>query len=647
MSRLNTYAVCFLACLMLVNVVHSQEIKTSKDAVAIKYFKKSYKSMKNKEFYTSLEYAEKAIKKDPNFVEAYVLAAEMASVIGNYDKSCNYYTTAINIDTAKFYKNYLYAAYNYMQCGKPDSAVKYFEQYFLRHPNPNSISAKIRNDNELCKWRIEQMEHPLDIALMNMGPAINSEWEEYLPAITADESMLIFTVQRPRDKETKCPKCLSEEDFYYSEQVDGVWKEREFLTNINSHYNEGGQCISPDGKYMIFTACDRDEGFGSCDLYWSKRVGNKWSKPQNCGQPVNTKYWESQPTFAADGKTIYYISNRPGGVGKKDIWQTTMVEEGVFTEPKNVGKPINTIDDEVSAYIHPDGKTMYFVSYGHKGMGDADIFYTTLGEDGVFAEPVNMGYPINTHAEEFSLVVNAHGDKAYFSSDKEGGFGNLDLYWFELPEAFRPSPVTYFKGKIYDAQDNRPLQVLFEVVDVKTGSVVVSSTSDPVSGEFLVCIPTNNQYALNATKENYLFYSENFHIDTSFSQWKPYEKDIALKRMEIGESVVLRNVFFDTDEWWLKKESEPELQRLVKLMKENPRMRIEIAGHTDNVGTYEYNQKLSNGRAKAIYDYLVKAGIDASRMTYKGYAYDKPVADNATEEGRALNRRTEFTIIGF
>jgi outer membrane protein OmpA-like peptidoglycan-associated protein len=416
---------------------------------------------------------------------------------------------------------------------------------------------------------------------------------------------------------------------------------------INTSYNEGAQCISPDGKYLIFTACDRDDGMGSCDLYWSKRIGEIWSKPRNFGKPVNTRYWESQPTFAADGKTILFASNRPGGLGNIDIWETVMLEEGVFSEPVNLGTPINTMKDEISPFLHPDGVTLYFASTGHRGLGGEDIFYSILQEDGQWSEPINMGYPINTVANEFNLIVNARGDKAFFSSSKKGGFGGLDLYWFELPESLRPLPVTYFKGNILDNKDEKPLEALFEVIDLKTNKIVVTSTSDPLTGEFLVCIPTNSHYALNAIKEHYLFYSENFEINGEYSKMEPYEKNILLKRIELGESIILKNVFFDTDKSILKPESEVELNRLFTLMQQNLQMNIEISGHTDNVGNREYNAALSKDRAEAVFDYLVEKGVDANRMTYAGYGFDKPVSNNDTPEGRALNRRTEFTIIGF
>jgi outer membrane protein OmpA-like peptidoglycan-associated protein len=369
--------------------------------------------------------------------------------------------------------------------------------------------------------------------------------------------------------------------------------------------------------------------------------------PRNFGNPVSTRYWESQPTFSADGKTILFVSNRPGGEGSMDIWQTTMSEEGVFTDPVNIGPPVNTLKDETSPFLHPDGITLYFASTGHQGMGGEDIFYATLQQDGKWTQPVNMGYPINTIANEFNLIVNAKGDKAFFSSNKKGGFGKLDLYWFELPQSLRPLPVTYFKGKIVDNKDETPLEALFEVIDLKTNKVVITSSSDPVTGEFLVCIPTNSSYALNAVKEHYLFYSENFEIAGTYSEILPYEKDVALKRIELGESIILKNVFFDTDKADLKPASETELNRLTLLMQQNPRMKVEISGHTDNIGNKEHNATLSNNRARSVFDYLVHQGIAAERMTYKGYGFDKPVASNDTEEGRALNRRTEFTIIGF
>ena len=216
-----------------------------------------------------------------------------------------------------------------------------------------------------------------------------------------------------------------------------------------------------------------------------------------------------------------------------------------------------------------------------------------------------------------------------------------------MPKEIRPQAVTYMKGRIFDATDNMPLEAGFKVIDLKTGQTMVTSTSDPKTGEFLICIPTNSMYALHAERSNYLFYSENFELEDSYSNLKPFVKDIYLKRIELGESIVLKNIFFDTDKWDLKPESEVELNNLLVLLNSNKHMRIEIAGHTDNVGSKEHNLSLSENRAKAVYKYLVNNGVDAQRLTYKGYGFEQPISTNDTEEGRALNRRTEFTIVGF
>ena len=636
---------------LFVSVGFTQTITTSTNKKAIKEFKKAYKSLNNRNFTDAILYGKNAIKEDPYFADACILVAESYSLLGNCEEAYLYYEKTVESERDIPAKLYLTATYGFMGCGYPAQAAKCFEIYFAKYSGGNKTQGNVYSSYELCLWRAKMMRDSLSINPQNMGKNINSAWSEYLPTLTADESELIFTVRRPADKKTICPEgkiCVEEEDFYVSKKVNGEWTKRKPLGKpINTPRNEGAQCISPDGKYLIFTACYREDGKGSCDLYWSKRVGDIWSKPRNFGEPVNTRYWESQPTFGADGKTILFTSNRPGGVGGMDIWQTTMIEEGVFSEPINLGPPINTMRDEDSPFLHPDGVTLYFTSTGHKGMGGADIFYSNLQANGKWGEPINMGYPINTHEDEFGLVVNAKGDKAFFSSDKKGGLGKMDLYWFELPEALRPLPVTYFKGKIFDSKDEKPVEALFEVIDLKTNKIVVSSVSDPVTGEFLVCIPTNSLYAFNATAPHYLFYSENFEIDGKYSDIMPYEKDITLKRIELGEYIILKNVFFDTDKSDLKPESEVELNRLVTLMQQNLKMKIEIGGHTDNTGNKEHNAVLSKNRAKSVFDYLVSKGIDSERMTYAGYGSDKPVETNDTPEGRALNRRTEFKIIGF
>jgi outer membrane protein OmpA-like peptidoglycan-associated protein len=300
-----------------------------------------------------------------------------------------------------------------------------------------------------CKFGLNAMQHPVNMTPVNLGENVNSAWDEYHPSLTGDSKEMLFTVCRPRDEQTVCKHCKQEEDIYSSVQQNGIWQPRTKLEKpVNTGNNEGAQCISPDGNYLFFTICSAEMGYGGCDIYWSKREGNRWSEPKNCGPKVNTRYWESQPSMAADGKTLYFTSNRPGGEGGLDIWKTEMTAEGVFSDPVNLGDVINTPYDELSPFIHFDQKTLYFSSNGHLGMGGKDLFYAKMQPDGTWKKPVNLGYPINSYQDESGIFINAQGNAAYFASDRAGGFGGLDLYCFELDESLRPEPVLFVAEEV-------------------------------------------------------------------------------------------------------------------------------------------------------------------------------------------------------
>jgi outer membrane protein OmpA-like peptidoglycan-associated protein len=288
---------------------------------------------------------------------------------------------------------------------------------------------------------------------------------------------------------------------------------------------------------------------------------------------------------------------------------------------------------------------LYFSSDGHPGLGGKDIFYVRKKTDGTWGTPVNLGYPINTHKDEISLIVNSTGDMAYFSSDRPGGKGGQDIYSFELYRDARPLAVSYLQGKLFDASSHLPLEAKFEIINLQTGQIVASAESDQVSGDFLVSLPSDGSYALNISREGYLFHSEHFELGNIANQIKPKTIDVPLAEIKKGESMVLRNIFFETNEFRLRPESTQELERLVKMMQENPSIQIEISGHTDNVGSEGLNQRLSENRAKAVYDFLIHRGISSNRLKYAGYGMSRPIAPNDTEEGRAQNRRTEIQIL--
>ena len=481
---------------------------------------------------------------------------------------------------------------------------------------------------------MEAMAHPVAFKPVNLGPEINTADDEYLPTATADESTLIFT-----------RKINNNEDFYKSVNRDGKWQTATYLSDqINTpQYNEGAQSISQDGKYLFFTGCNRPDGLGRCDIYVSQKKGNDWSKPFDLSPPVNSPAWESQPSISADGRTLYFASNRKGGYGGYDLWKSTLTSKG-WGEPENLGPNINTAYDEQSPFIHADDSTLYFSSNGWPGLGGKDLFVSRLSKDGVWQKPENMGYPINSSGDENGLSVTANGTYAFFSSDNLNGFGGFDIYSFELPKSLRPLMVTYVKGTVVDSKSKQPLEVSVEITDLEKNKMVYEGYSDPSQGDFLATLTPGKNYGLNISRSGYLFYSQNFSL-TGHEVKTPFDITVLLQQIELGSKAVLNNIFFDTNKFNLKPESVSELQKLVEFLNLNPAVHIEISGHTDNVGNDQINQKLSEDRAKAVYIYLISNKINPARLVYKGYGKTQPIAPNTTEDGRKKNRRTEFKII--
>ncbi|MFQ3580042.1 MAG: OmpA family protein, partial [Bacteroidales bacterium] len=414
-------------------------------------------------------------------------------------------------------------------------------------------------------------------------------------------------------------------------------------TPINTAGNEGAQTITADGRHLFFTACNRPDGKGQCDIYYSYKKGDTWTLPKNLGNPVNTQYWESQPSVSADGRSLFFVSNRPGNLGNTDIYVTHLSDDGKWSPPKNLGKVINTEGSENSPFIHNDGTTLYFASNGHVGMGGMDLFRSTW-QNNEWTTPQNLGYPINTWKDETGLIINAKGDVAIFASEREDTFGGIDLYQFELPQSIRPLQVLYLKGIITDSITKQPLAAQIELFDVETSNLIIRSFSDPVTGNFLFTLTVGKEYALNVAKQGYLFYSENFKIKKNDTTLDTY-KTITLQPIQVGKSVILKNIFFDTDSFNLKPASKVELDKLTDFLIKNPTIKIEIGGHTDNTGNKQKNIELSQLRAKSVYNYLVENKITANRLFFKGYGDSKPVVPNTSETNKAKNRRTEFMII--
>ena len=416
--------------------------------------------------------------------------------------------------------------------------------------------------------------------------------------------------------------------------------------NINlPSQNNAAHSITPDGKTLYYTICNKPGGFGSCDVYYSTKTATGWSDPINAGAAINTSATETQPCISADGKTLYFVSDRVGGLGKLDIWVSQLQADGKWGKPENMGPSINSAGVDEDPFLHADGETFYFSSDGRPGFGDDDIYYSRKGKDGKWAVAENMGYPINSFHKEWGMFITRDGNTAYYSTDRFNKDGNWDICTFAVPELLKPLPVTFVKGIVTDLATKKPLTAALEFVDVATGQIINHKQSANYDGSYLVTLPYGREYAVNILLKGYLFYSQHFTLK-DVKAGDTYTKDIELAPIINGKSVVLNNIFFESKSFELQKESEIELNKLAQFLRENPTVKLEIQGHTDNVGTSAANLELSNNRAKKVLEYLVKAGVDNGRLTSKGYGETKPIVPNDTEEGRAKNRRTEFKVTG-
>jgi outer membrane protein OmpA-like peptidoglycan-associated protein len=638
-------ACCLLVLITSCAVAQPKQLSTTNKR-AISYFNEgrlNYEYRKNEEAYPLLK---KATEEDQQFFEAQLLLADVCVDLNKSEEAIEHYKVATSIQPERFPPMYYNLAGAEMELDKYADAQIHLKKFLsFTKVNPE---LRLKGERRLASAQFAEyaIQHPVPFTPVNLGDKINSVYSDYHPSLTVDENLLIFTRMRPSDELTNNGGSPVEEDFYYSKRVDGSWLPAIPLgPPINTHGNEGAHSISPDGRYFFFTGCERPDGIGSCDLYVSERLGEKWSAPQNLGDLVNSGTWDAQPTLSADGQTLVFTSRRSGGKGQADLWMTNKRSNGRWTIPVNLGDSINTELEEFGPYLHPDGQTLYFSSNGHPGMGGKDIFYAKLKPDGTWSKPVNLGYPINTKKEELHMIVSADGKKGYFSSDREGGLGLRDIYSFELYSGAQPAPVTFLRGKVTDKKTGNPLKASFEVIDLSTGITRVMSTSDKVSGEFLVSLPSGSSYALNVSAPGYVFYSENYTLGKTLKPTDVFNTDIPLNPIEAGERIVLKNIFFSTGSATLEEQSQSELKKLVEFLEKNPTMKIEVSGHTDDVGADDTNMKLSQQRAESVKTYIVGKGIVADRIQSKGYGKTKPIASNATAEGKQKNRRTEFVVI--
>jgi hypothetical protein len=603
-----------------------------------------YTSAKEQDDFFYFDNAEKLLKQavnaDRNFYEAYMLLGEILLKENRYREAAKYYREAVRIDSL-FYKPVFFSlASAEIKSGDYQRAEIHFKVYLDQKTTSEKNRALAMKSLKDCEFAVNAVNHPVPFDPISVGDSVNTPDDEYWPSLTADGQTLMFTRQGVNHANSS----KGQEDLYISHLINNAWsKAQNAGAPLNTNQNEGAQTISSDGTYMYFTACERPDGLGRCDIYYSHFDGKSWSAGVNIGPPINTSYWEAEPSISANGRMLFFASNRPGGKGGMDIWYSVKGSNGAWGKPVDPDV-INTSGDEMSPFIHFDGRTLYFSSNGRIGMGGFDIYFSRMKDDSTWTEPKNLGYPINTSADEMGLIIDASGQEGYYSTIRDQTNGK-DIFYFSLYDSIKPDPVSYFSGKVFDKVTMKQLKSDYELINLASGVVISSGSTDP-EGSFLICLPSGFNYGLNVSKPGYLFYSDNFMLEGIHSVTKPFIKKILLNPIQVGETMQLSNVFYEFDSWELKKESVSELDRLYNLLKDNPAIIVEVAGHTDSIGTVKYNQTLSERRAKSVVSYLNGKGIGADRLTYKGYGATAPIGDNITDEGRRLNRRTEVRIIG-
>ncbi len=641
-----------LACLCLsVNFSFGQRyIKNSKKKLQA-YYKQSATEAGNNNYEKAISLCDKILSKEADNINVLLRKGSFLLLQKKPKEAEHIFLEAIELDKNINPKAYYSLGVSQFKQDKFDGSIKSFTTFINLSEKPKKLIDKAERFIEKAKFIKVGIQNPVAFNPLRLSDQVNTELWEYSPTINAEGNMLIYLSKLENN---------NEELFYAEITKEGIGKGKLF-EDFNYPSGEGAHCISPDGKTIIFTSCDYSNStqrtsYGGCDLYMSTWKNGKWSFPRNLGSQINSRYWESQPSLSANGKQLFFSSKRKGALGGSDLYMSKFFN-GQWSKPENLGSIINTAGNEESPFIHPDGKTLYFRSDAHMGYGDFDIFFSRWDEEKMnWSKPENLGYPINTKADDGALFVDLLGTTAYYTSNRHSLNNsvkpNLDLYQFELYKEARPTPTTYVKGKITNGNNGNPILATIEISSDGVDKNILSKEN----GEFLIPLPSDKNYALHIEKEGYIMVSDRFELKGVQSSLDPYVIEIKLwpipdtnEETAVGtafnQKIPLKNILFKSGSAVLLDESNDEINRLNDLLIMYPQVKIEIHGHTDNIGSPEDNLVLSRNRAKSVHDELIKKGVEKNRISYTGFGESSPIADNNSEEGRKLNRRTEFVLV--
>lgn len=631
-----------LVLLLLLLVSFTGNAQNNSDKInkkALQVYEKAMLQLRDGWIKDAIPLLGKAIEYDPNYIDAYLSLAGVYAELKDYEQSIHYFQLANSKDSNYCRMYNLSYSINLAGVGRFAEALQAVES-FLAIPNLSERSLKSGHFRQSCyRFAVDYAnthpDHSYIFKPENLGDSINSEKNEYYPSFTIDDSLFVFTRHGDGIRE----------DFMESTMIrpGGKYTKAQVINgSINQEPSKGAINLSQDGDWLLF-AGNFNQGFGNFDLYISYNTPEGWSEPVNLGPNINTEFWESAPSISPDKSALYFSSNRPGGYGGKDLYVSYRLPNGRWAPAVNMGPTVNTRADEQAPFIHADNASLYFTSDGLPGYGGTDIFILRKQPDGKWGTPENLGYPINTIENEGTLYVASNGITAYYTSDRNDTRGGLDLYKFDMRPDVRPIKTLYVKGNVSDATTGKGLPSTVELID-NNGQRVISKIQTDETGHYFITLPTGKDYTFTVNRKGYLFYSDIYALSGKPAD-TTYQKDIPLQPVALNATVAMKNIQFSTNSANLEPVSQIELNKLVQLLTDNPSLKVQISGHTDNTGIAATNQALSANRAKSVVDYLITKGIDARRLTWKGYGATKPIAENNTEAGKAQNRRTEFTIM--
>lgn len=623
-----------------------------------------------------------ATQLNPNNARAQFMAGQSIMLTVNKEKSLPYFRKAYAIDPTVDEDILYFIGQAFHHNYKFDSAILFYDRYnrilsrslrFDKSVKINEVNRKIFE----CRNAVVFVENPVDVKISHLNSHINSEFPDYAPTINADETLMVFTSRRPEDNLNAAVAADLEyyEDIYYSEFKNGDWSQtRNMKGPLNTNYHNSSVALSPDGTEMVLY---HDSNGG--DLFISTK-GEKfeWSQPKPM-EGVNSEYLENSASLTKDNKSIFFTSNRPGGYGGTDIYRADMGKGGRWTNIKNLGPQVNTELDEDGVFISASGKHLYFSSNGHAGMGDMDIYRSALDTiTGEWSEPLNLGYPINSPENDIYFVLNSDETDAYISSVRFQNIGEQDIYKVDMTN-WKPVELGQQDYKDLFAESASIVKVTTPEL---TGTAVESPASESNASVQLVIrdalsnAPINAQVSLRQPdgqkqnleeKEKGVYHTQlvsdpsipkNFKIDINSIGYSPqvasiYLGGVSVQPMQFSDTIRMQKLAVNVpsliDIYFGHDSDEPlsfnGIQDFMAMMEKSPTMKVEIGGHTDSLGPDEYNQGLSQRRAEAVKRYLARLGVDANRISAVGYGESRPVTSNDTQEGRRLNRRTEFTIL--